>query len=49
MVEKLEEDTEPHVQQLFFESYWETDMRPQGLAGVGFCVVSQDFVLAIVS
>jgi len=38
MVKKLEEDTEPHVQQLFFESYRETDMRPQGLAGVGFCV-----------
>ena len=38
MVSKLMEDTEPHVQQLFHESYRETDMRPQGLASVWFCV-----------
>lgn len=38
MVEKPNEDTEPHVQQLFVGSYRETGMGPQGLAGVWFCV-----------
>jgi len=35
---KLVENTDPHDQQLFNESYLETGMGPQGLAGVGFCV-----------
>ena len=38
MVPKLVENTELHVQQLFNESYRETGMGPQGLAGVELCV-----------
>jgi len=40
MTQKLVENTEPHVQQLFNESYQETGMGPQGLAGMGFSVFS---------
>jgi hypothetical protein len=38
MAQKLVENTDPHDQRLFNESYLETGMWPQGLAGVGFCV-----------
>jgi len=38
MVKKLKEDTDPHDQLFFFESYLETSMGPQGSAGVGFSV-----------
>jgi hypothetical protein len=38
MVQKLVENTDPHDQRLFNESYSERSMGPQGLAGVGFCV-----------
>ena len=39
MVLNPNEDTELHVQQLFVGSYRETGMGPQGLAGVGLCVI----------
>jgi hypothetical protein len=38
MAEKLVQNTELHVQQLLNESYLETDMEPQGSAGVELCV-----------
>lgn len=41
MAKKLEEDTEPYVQRLFFESYRETDMRPQGLRWRGVLCFSR--------
>lgn len=32
-------NSEPRVQQLVTEPYWETGMGPQGLAGAGFRVI----------
>jgi hypothetical protein len=37
MAQKLVENTDPHDQRLFNESYSERSVGPQGLAGVGFC------------
>ena len=40
MAKKLVENTDPHDQPLFNESYSERGMEPQGSAGVGFCILA---------